>query len=75
MTKDQIEKYEVCKKDLQQLESWKTKLPFGAQNHGCGSSSPAIYFELEKIHYEMHNKVLSAINEAIKVIEGKIASL
>ena len=75
MTKEQIEIYEVCKKDLEQLKIWKTKLPFKKQNHGCGSRDPNIYFVLEDIHQKMYDKVVGAINEAINDIEDKIDKL
>ena len=75
MTKEQIDIYELCKKDLAQLQLWKTKLPFGNQNHGCGSRYANIFFELEKIHSKMHTTVSIAMDEAIKEIEDKISKL
>ena len=75
MTKEQIEIYELCKKDLEQVKLWKTKLPFGNQNHGCGSRDANIFFELEKIHSKMHTTVINSMDEAIKEIEDKISKL
>jgi hypothetical protein len=68
MTKEQIEIYEYCKADIQKLKGWKEKLPFGYQNHGCGSQDAKITFELEDIHREMYQ----AVCKAIEIAEGKI---
>ena len=57
---------------MDKLKDWKSKLPFGIQNHGCGSQSPRIYFELEEIHRKMYDSVAKAIDDATKEIENKI---
>ena len=75
MTKEQIDIYEICKNDIEQLKLWKTKMPFGNQNHGCGSRDASIYFELEKIHRKMHITATTAMDEAIKTIEERIEKL
>ena len=75
MTKEQIEIYEICKKDLNKLEEWSEKLPFKGQNHGCGSQDAAIHFELEKIHKEMYSSVFNAMKKAKTDIEERISKL
>jgi hypothetical protein len=75
MTEEQIITYEYCKKDIAQLKGWKEKLPFGHQNHGCGSQVPNIEHELEQIHRTMYEVVRSAMNAAIEEIEKKINSI
>jgi hypothetical protein len=75
MTKEQIEKYEILKKDLQKLENWKENLPFGRQNHGCGSKDGRIFFELEDIHRQMYESVELAMNKAVSDIRKMIDEL
>lgn len=75
MTKEQIEIYEYCKKDIEQLKLWKDKLPFKNQNHGCGSQVPKIEHELEGVHREMFDSVSKAIDHAIDKIEEKIKNI
>lgn len=64
MTKQEIEKYEYCKKHIQKIEGWQKELKFKVQEYGCGSSRPNIEHTLEKIHRDMHKKVISAMTEA-----------
>ena len=75
MTQEQIKIYEICKKDLEQLKSWKTKLPFGNQNHGCGSRDHGTYFALENIHSKMHESVINALDLAIKEVNDIIENI
>jgi hypothetical protein len=64
MDKNQILKYEFCKKHLKRLSDDMEKIPFGAQRHGCDSNSPDIERTLERIHQEMYEKVVLAMREA-----------
>jgi hypothetical protein len=64
MTKEQITKYEYCKKHLQGIKNHLENLPFKIQQYGCGQSQPNIEYTLEKIHIEMYTNVVSAIKEA-----------
>lgn len=75
MNAKQIEIYKYCQEDLDKIKEWEKKLPFGIQNHGCGSQRPAIEFELEKIHKEMYLSVISAIEFAKININKKIESI
>lgn len=75
MTKEQIKAYEYCKADLQKIKGWKEKLPFGVQNHGCGSQDDRITFELEDIHRQMYSAVCKAIEIAEEKINDKIKNL
>lgn len=72
MTKEQIEIFEYCKKDIEQLKAWKGKLPFGIQNHGCGSQSPNIEHQLEAVHRAMYKSVAKAMEIATDTIENII---
>jgi hypothetical protein len=64
MDKNQILKYEFCKKHLKRLSDEMEKMPFGAQRHGCDSNSPDIEHTLERIHQEMYKKIVLAMREA-----------
>lgn len=75
MTEEQIMIYECCKKDLGKISLYKKELPFGIQNHGCGSQDHPITFKLEEIHREMYADVIEAINTAEKKIKGIIEKL
>lgn len=75
MTGEQVQKYEYCKKYLENLEAWKKKLPFGCQNFGCGSGSPSIEFALQNAHSKMHQGVLKSIEETIDFVEQIIDEL
>ena len=64
MDKNQILKYEFCKKHLKTLSDDMEKIPFGVQKYGCGSHSPNIEHSLQSIHQEMYEKVVLAMREA-----------
>ena len=72
MTKEQIQKYEYCKKHLECIADWKEKLPFGIQKYGCGSNVPNIEHTLEHIHREMFEKVRTAMTEANEKVQKLI---
>lgn len=75
MKKDQITRYEACKKDLEQIVMWKNQLPFDHQNHGCGSRDHVVYHELQAIHDQMYITVKNAMDEAIETIKLKIENI
>lgn len=70
MNAEQIERYEYCKKYLDTMAKW--TLPFSWQMYGCGSQSPNIEHELQKIHGDMYNKIAAAIGETKNKIQEKI---
>jgi len=73
MTKEQIEYYETCKKDLIQKKMYKVQLPFHSTLHGEGKSKTYdLLVELEAIHKEMYDEVRDSIDKAIEKIENKI---
>jgi hypothetical protein len=61
MDKNQILKYEFCKKHLKRLSDDMEKIPFGAQRYGCGSHSPDIEHTLQRIHQDMFKSIQSAM--------------
>lgn len=75
MTKEEVEIYELCKKDLNQKQRWLDAMPFTAQIHGCGSSDPQIYHHLQKIHETMNYEVRTAIKNSMLKIEKIIEDL
>ena len=64
MTKEQIQNYEYFKDHLSNIKRFRKDLPFGIQMYGCGSSDPKITFTLDKIHRDMYNDVIKALNTA-----------
>lgn len=72
MTDEQITRYKYCESYLNDLNIWKNKLPFKIQQFGCGSSQPAIEFELEKLHRSMFEKIRTVMNNTIHDVKKKI---
>lgn len=70
MTKEQITKYEYCKKHIEFINWCKKELPFGVQKYGCGTGRPNIECDLEKIHQEMYHKIVNAIDEAETTVQN-----
>jgi hypothetical protein len=75
MTKDQIERYEYCKKHLECIKSWKEKLPFKGQHYGQGSGVPNIEHQLANVHKCMDREVSAAMRKAEESIEEIVAKL
>ena len=75
MKAEQIKEYEYCKKYMADLIKLKASDPVKNQYHGCGSQSPRIEHELEKIHRELYSSVESSILEAIEKVENRIESI
>ena len=75
MTKEDVVKYEYCKKHLDFLETIKEKMPFKQQKYGCGGGRPNIEYTLEKTHNEMYSEIIESIAKTRKVIEKIIEEI
>jgi hypothetical protein len=75
MNKEQIQKYEYCKKHLESITEWKEKLPFKIQKYGCSSNSPQIEHILEEIHRDMYEKIWASMKEANNKVQKVIDEL
>lgn len=75
MTEQQIEIYEYCKNHIQKIENWKEKLPFQIQQYGCGSQTPNIEHDLEKMHQEMVRNIQKELNKVKKACEDLIKEI
>ncbi|TDD77119.1 hypothetical protein [Flavobacterium caseinilyticum] len=75
MTKEQVEIYEYCKKHLEELEIESKNSTFKRQKYGCGTGSPTITFNLERINQDMYSEIFEAVNKAKNSIQKIIDEL
>ena len=64
MTKEQVEIYEYCKKHLEEVETESENSGFKRQRYGCGTGSPKITFELERINQDMYSEIFEAVRKS-----------
>lgn len=75
MTKEDITKYEYCKKHLDYLQGLMDKFPVEQQKYGCGTGRPNIEYQLQKIHQNMYSQIFVALEcarDEINMIVEKI---
>lgn len=75
MTKEQISIYEYCKKHLEELELESKNSTFKRQKYGCGTGSPKITFDLERINQDMYSEIFEAVEKAKKRVQKIIDNL
>jgi hypothetical protein len=75
MTEEQIKSYEMCKSHLQAIETWKKDISFNFQKYGCGRNALNIEHNLEKIHNEMYNTIISSFSNAKDKIQNIVEKL
>jgi len=68
MDKNQILKYEYCKKHLQTLREDVEKIPFEMQKYEYSQHSPEIVSTLQRVNQEMCEKIEVAVQEAQNII-------
>jgi len=75
MTKEQIEKYEYCKKHLEDISNTYRKISFNKQKYSCSRNSPNIEHVLDTIHREMYDNIIDAFNVAEEKIKKLIQEI
>lgn len=75
MTKEQIQKYEYCKKHLAEIAAWKKGATYNKQMYGQGSGSPNIEHQLAGIHSTMSRDMDLVMSKASENIQKIIDEL